>query len=126
MTPTQVAGPGRGRTTQNCSAHKTRTEVASQEGGGRDGELHTTALPTSFKLKSPVKEGGGGDIHTTALSTGHEHKSPVREGKRGDIEQPCLQDSNTSRQSGRGEGVTYNRPAYKTRTQVASQGGGKG
>ncbi len=91
-----MGGEGRG-TTHNRPASMTQTQVAGWWGGG-GGELHTTALPKSFKHKSPVKEGGGGDIHTTALSTGLEHKSPVREGKRGDIEPPCLQDSNTSRQ----------------------------
>ena len=111
---------GRERTTHNSPAYKTRTQVTDEE--GRRG-WHTHNCP-AYKNQVQVADQGGRDIHTTVQPARLEHKSPIRKGVTY-IQPPCLQNSNASRQSGRGR-TTHDRPAYKTQTQVAGHGGGRG
>ena len=108
---------GRGRTTHNRPVYNTPT--IRRSGAGDD----YTQLP-SLQDSNIIAKQEGGDIHITALLTRLEHMSPVREGVTY-TGMPCLQDSNTSRRSGRGRTI-HNCPAYKTRTQVASQRVGEG
>ena len=93
--------PVRGwRTTHNHATYKTRTQVTDEE--GRRGDINTTALPIRLKHKLPIR------------AQGLEQKSPIKKGVTY-IQPPCLQNSNASRQSGRGR-TTHNRPVYNTPT----------
>ena len=69
---------------------------------GERGDINTTALPIRLKHKLPIRV------------QGLEHKSPIKKGVTY-IQPPCLQNSNASRQSGRGR-TTHYRPVYNTPT----------